>query len=584
MHMKSKVVVVPFVVGCLYFFVTLPLFRHIFSMSGLPLLPWDPAIHAKDGYILFQQLSRFDILSFIATILNLSFWMPLHPLLIALTSAFFGFSTAAYILLNSVVMAAGVVYWVYLVLNAHTPAADPWIERNKISLISIGVLLVGVLTYTNAFLDTHLTIMIESLGAILTLLYVLVIGLTQAYPAYWKHAHVLLLLLFLTKIHYGLFFLIPHLVKMFFEIPLGLSFSEFIKLIKIEYRKKYLLVLSIILISFGVFAILTHGQYVTKGFGFQDGVWALLFVPLLVITGFPKKLLNVEYQSLIKILIIPFGWYYLLPFRHKLRWLFFNVQEEHLSLPGRAVVMFQHLGNYLNLPFWVGVTLFVILLGSAIIILLNRQWRSYGAFILIAVVSQYFFMSYVNGNHGMRFSLMFAVSVYTALGFISVIAGRRFSTVLLLMLCGLIFRNVSMVTPSQFNPYLDGHHQSSQQVAEWFDFSKPGIIYGLGKTMDQATIFYDDLIAQKHPEYSSVFLKREDKKTIANDFGRKGNSQPTQEILRRVNEHDVRQIVLFKSGVESEDIAKIREGIKLAGYEELVAFDQPEVIALSLKK
>ena len=168
-------------------------------------MAWDMAAHTHYGAELAQDIRGFHPLSFLYHIndSSIALWPFLHPLLLAVTFAIFGFTDQAAVLLTVAVF----------VLTALTAFLIGWAATAKKSVIP-GLIVVFLLLTSPLYLAFSTYIMLEIFGTFFTLLTIALLymppgqhtRLSRVMPA------VVMLLLFLTKINYGFYLLIPYLI------------------------------------------------------------------------------------------------------------------------------------------------------------------------------------------------------------------------------------------------------------------------------------------------------------------------------------------------------------------------------------
>lgn len=561
-----------------YLALTWPYFDSYLEIPNRHLLSWDPALHAKDGIVLYLQLTRFDLVSFLYSLINSSFWMPLHPLLVAITSFFFPFQYDAYVYLNFLALAA-CLGWASLLCNA-AESLNAW----KKVLISLGILFFLMRIGNSVwFMGTHIQIMLESLAIGLTIVFALASLLedmeTTKKPRFVKNATIALSLLFFTKVQYGLFFGAAYFLKHIYLERLALFGARglSVKIFKELAKKKGFIAVLIVFLIFGVFALTAATRLGVEGIGVPDGIWALCFVPLLILTwlaasknhaisGIRKETPH-SIATLTRWIILPFGWFYLLPFRHKIRWLLHNTGNAAAGTPADTLSrMFVDLSRFLDVSLGEAMILPFLLLAMGIAIhrrnpgLRVHVAYSFGLFLLF-----YLPMTFFAGATMTRLSATWVTlfPVVTLVWF-AILVQKRSATIVVTILAGILtlheyagFNPHETVLDPEKNGFLKPDHQSIGTALREFDFRKGGVIYGLGTTMDAATILFDLEALRHHEEYSSVLLKREDRALVCNDFGRSGNSNPLETILRRADREDTTQILLFKSGFKPDEISAL---------------------------
>ena len=81
-----------YLIGLIVAGYTLTVFRPVWlsylEIENRHMLPWDSAVHFMDGVRLYQQICTLDLLSFILQLLNFGFWLPFHPILVAMIQFF----------------------------------------------------------------------------------------------------------------------------------------------------------------------------------------------------------------------------------------------------------------------------------------------------------------------------------------------------------------------------------------------------------------------------------------------------------------------------------------------------------------
>src|SRR5689334_14137112 len=89
-------------IACFAFILGLfwPAWQAYLQLENTVILQFDPAAHVLDGIRLYQQLIAVDSPSFVLQLLNVGFWLPFHPLLLALVSFFFRYQLHPLVFVN----------------------------------------------------------------------------------------------------------------------------------------------------------------------------------------------------------------------------------------------------------------------------------------------------------------------------------------------------------------------------------------------------------------------------------------------------------------------------------------------------
>lgn len=602
MTMQSrKLWIFTLLIPIFYLWVSFPYFEAYLHIPNRHLLPWDPAIHSKDGMLFFLQLKRLDLISFLYTLISLTFWMPLHPLLLAGVSVFFPFHYDAYVYVNFISIPVGLGWFSYLVLRSSIFA------NAQKPLLTLGALyLVLRMQNTPIFWTTHLSVMIESLAVGLTCVFALS-SLLEEYESdrhfYLRTSMISLSLLLFTKVQYGLFFGAAYVLKHLYlerKILFGKNgvFAQFFRALL---KKKIFVGVLIAFLAFGCFALFTFNRFSDRGFGVPDGVWAIGFIFILIATWIvrSKNSQVIEARSsspdflkeFCRWILLPFGWYYLMPFRHKIRSLLYNAGTQSTeSISQKLTDLFSDTAQYLNLSVQGAFTLIALTLGLGLFLVVRRKIRGSSFFYGVGLLVLFYLpMSLFAGARMARTSITWVVVlgilalVWSAFALIQ----KRVATwiVCAALAIGCVYEQThfqieTATSTLQEHNFLHEDHQSIGLALKSFDFSKPGIIYGLGNTMDLATILFDLEILKTHPEYSSVFSKREDRDLVSNDFGRKGNQNPVQVILDRAANPKVGQILLYRSGFQSGILEDLTRKLILAPFNFRVSISNSSFLML----
>lgn len=567
----------------------LPYYLEYLQIPNRNLLQWDMALHARDGLALYLQLKRLDLISFLWSMINMSFWMPLHPLLVALVSVFAPFKNEAYVLLNYFVLSGGLGWAFYLVGRSA-----------RLSVLQKCAFCAGMLYFTfrignsPQFWITHLNVMIESLGVGLTMVFAVASLLETSEadsPLYRRTSIISLSLLCFTKIQYGMFFGAVYILRyLWTDRAFLFGPGGYFLRMWAELRAR-----RVLLVFCGLLFVSGAGLIVSRQ-NVADGISSAVFSVVLAVSFLrsAREEGSAHLRDLYRFLIIPFGWFYFFPVKNKVRHLLYNANtaavpeswaDKFSALPGNLV------GDYLAIPVWAAV----VLLGSALWVSAWLLWkRREGARSLVLygwalVLGFYLPMSVASVARIARFSVTWIAAV-AAVYFLFVVFSFRSRILLgaatLLCLAG-SFREFRAQPLSKMhqsvaeNGFLQPGDKGLQQVLSRFDFSRPGVIYGLGSVMDQSTILFELKILERHPEYSSVFSKREQRDLIANDFGRDKNSDPSAEILRRAESPELKQIVLYPAGFQPQVFAALRTKLSSAPFDFQASFETPDVLFLS---
>jgi hypothetical protein len=258
-----------------------------------------------------------------------------------------------------------------------------------------------------------------------------------------------------------------------------------------------------------------------------------------------------------------------MPFRHKIRWLLYNANSNTgESFQTKISVLFSDLAAFTGLTLTEGLILTFILASLLLIVFLkNKANRVSVAYSAMLFLFFYLPMSFFAGARMQRLSATWVV-LYPVffLIFSSVLIKNR--TVIITFIAIFLIGSVSelkRIDPSKISlalnqyGFLAPEHQSIDLALKKFDFTQPGVIYGLGKTMDLATIIFDLEILKTHPEYSSVFSKRENREILANDFGKYGNGRYLEVIRERGLAPETKQILLFRSGFSEQELLDLSD-------------------------
>jgi MFS family permease len=296
-------------------------------------LPWDPAAHWLDGLKLFEYLRQGDVVNATAQTLSYSWWLPLHPLLVAALSAVAPYEVEWIVAANYVLVALAFV------------VSAVWIGRHgegfsQAAILPAVIVLLLALASSRQFVQDLNQVMLEALCLALTLCFAVASTLARSVPGQtrWFHhrnAAICLLLLLMTKVHYGLFFL---LLWMGEALRTAMRSREGRRNLCCALaslpRKPYVRVLLAVALVpasaivarsiYGPIRLELGGLFVSMtGYG---NPLSLALVPLLVIwtfetlarTGALRRVVTADARLLNQIVLLPFAWYYLLPFRSKL--------------------------------------------------------------------------------------------------------------------------------------------------------------------------------------------------------------------------------------------------------------------------
>lgn len=559
----------------------LPLFLAYLDTPNRHLTSWDQTLHIKDGYVFYLQLRQFDLLSFLYSFISLNFWLPLHPLIIAVTSFFTGFAPDVYVALNTVFIATGIGASSYLFFRYHGNSLSSLILGSGLMLASIR------LNQSPGFLETHLNVMLESLGYGLTLVFGTAffleltekndqeLGLTRA-------ASISLSLLLFTKIQYGLFFAVAYFGYHLWNTrdqTFGAG-GYWLRIWNTLRTKRVFLGFLILLNLFGLFALLTRNRYSHKGFGIPDGLWAHAFTVVLIATWIWRskrdevKALRNECPNAIGILTryitLPFGWYYLFPFRNKIRWLLFNSSapsdtpwtDQILIMPKQLLDFFslEHAGTIL------------ILLGTAWILILTLRKDGFKPVFWPALMVALFYlpMTFYAAVHFPRLIITW-IALIVALGATALarmVSSKTAGIPLVLALWTLSGALVLQVEPRKVtgylteNAFLKPEHESVAEALKLFDFKQPGIIYGLGQSMDLSVPLYELEVIKQNPQNASLLPLSSKVPIIAHNLGKLGNQNPSEGILKLADDPKIRQILLFKKGFDATTYSSLSARLK----------------------
>lgn len=565
-----------------------PYFLEYLQVPNHDLLEWDMALHARDGVALWLQLQRLDLVSLLWSFINMSFWMPLHPVLLALVSVFAPFSLEAYVLVNYFTLSAGVAWAFYLIGRS-----------GRFNPAQKGVFCLGILYYlfrqgnSLHFWVTHLNIMIESLGVGLTIAFMTsaLLETTERESALYRRSSVIALsLLFFTKIQYAMFFAPVWLARhLWMERAYLFGAAGYFARAWMELRRRRVL--------FAVCALLfiSGTGLVVSRQNPADGISCAVFAAVLAISFVrpARQEATPALRDLYRWVVIPFGWFYFFPVKNKVRHLLFNVQSyTSQETPGeKMTVLIRDLSeHFLTIPLWAGwaIVAFVVVGGMWVHSRRARMDRIHAPYAIALLAAFYIPMSLAVGVRLARFSATWvaAVAVVALLTLISMVHRRGALGAIAVAFAVGGFVELRAQDRAAFREYmttkafLQPHDRNLREVLDTFDFGEPGVIYGLGSTMDLATILFELRILQRHPEYTSVFSKREERALIANDFGRERNADPAAEILRRARDPSLRQIVLYPTGFERQAFEILLHALKAPPLGFTARFETPEVVFL----
>ena len=551
----------------------IPFFQEYLKIQNRHLPAWDPALHAKDGLMFYLQALRLDVLSLFYTLINLSFWMPLHPILIAITSVFFPFNLDAYVFLNSIVLSLGLAGASFLFWRSQRPKL---LQKTVFSLGSFYSLL--RLSNSLAFRQTHYHVMIESLALGLTMMFftswMLEDESNEEYLFYSRWTNVFLSLLFFTKIQYGLFFGLAYLTKHLLTHWKELVSEEgCLSALKREWiQKRWLVLIS------GIFLIASPALAFSGNRA--DAICFLGFAIVLILSFTPiaRKKAPVTLQFFIRFTAIPFGWFYLFPIKNKVRFLLYNSDSTISGEPllQKLQVLIADFGLFFGMNrYWATFAIlssFLIAWGIRFIMRVQINWSLRS--ILLAALLFYLPMTFLVSTRQVRFAITWAI-LFPWIGIFILSELSRWKigafAISLTLMVGIVQERLKL-PPFQapYEPvatgFLDPKRKTLNFVLENFDFKRPGIIYGLGKNMDQAIPLLELIALRSHPEYSNVLLKREDRALVFNDFGKQGNQDPAGVILKRANNSELKQIVLYPEGFEYLDFKKVSAGLLQQGF------------------
>lgn len=570
----------------LYLLATFPQYLAYLKTPNRNLTPWDQTLHIKDGYAFYLQLSQGDILSFLYSFISLNFWLPLHPLLVALTTLFTGFSPDAYVVLNFLFLGTGLgisTLIFYLTL------------QSRVSTLLFGVTSVSLtllISQSIYFYETHLNVMLESLGYGLTLIFgtSFLLELTGSHKNQAQlelSSSVSLMLLLFTKIQYGLFFAAIYTL---FHIwanrdTLTAKVGWPTKLINTLKSRKRFLAFLVLLNLFGVFALVTRNRYSNLGFGMPDGLWAHCFTLVLIATWLwrskspetseIKQMIPGSLMKIASLIMIPFGWYYLFPFRNKIRWLLYNSGSGDLLTTGEALkiipkqicLFFGAEEQYWPLPIFITI-------GALTSLALGRKKPQVLLFGMTCILTFSIPLSLFAIAHFPRFitTLIALIIAFLAVS-ISCAPKKKLTQWAIITTLGLFtikFGATSKTDPIishlKENVFLQPGHESVEVALATFDFNADGLIYGLGQSMDQSVPLYEIAVLKANPKNASHLPLDGKRKIITHNLGRSGNENPIRAISELLKAPNMKQAMLFRKGFQEEPFAALIQNLVSPQY------------------
>jgi hypothetical protein len=564
------------------------------------LTPWDQTLHIKDGYAFYLQLSQGDILSFLYSFISLNFWLPLHPLLVALTTLFTGFSPDAYVALNFLFVGTGLGFSTLIFYQT---------SKNAIRTLLFGMTslaLTLLISQSVHFYETHLNVMLESLGYGLTLVFgtSFLLELTGPHPNQKQlelSSTLTLSLQLFTKIQYGLFFGATYIL---FHLWMNRNtliskdgwLRELLKTLKI--RKGFLVFLTVLNL-FGVFALVTRNRFSHLGFGVPDGLWAHGFTLVLIASWLWRSkapdaitIKSKIPESILKIgsiILIPFGWYYLFPLRNKIRWLLYNSGSgEALSMADALSIIPKQICLFFGAPeqFWPLAIL--IMVGALGILSITRRSRLPLIFGLACILALYFPLSVFAIAHFPRFitTLLALLIAFLAVSISSIIK-NRIANGLLTALVGLYCLNLAGQTNTAVmgehlkqNIFFQPEYESIELALATFDFKADGLIYGLGQSMDQSVPLYELAVLRANPRNASHLPLDGKRRIITHNLGRSGNENPVPVIGELLKAPAMMQAMLFRKGFQEQPLATLIQNLTNQEYGFKVAKENNHFIFL----
>ena len=557
------------------------LFLAYLATPNRHLTSWDQSLHIKDGYAFYLQLRQFDLLSFLYSFISLNFWLPLHPLIIAFTSFFTGFAPDVYVALNAIFIAAGIGFSSFWFFKSRGNPLSALILGSTLMLASIRLCL------SPLFYETHLNVMLESLGYGLTLVfgtafYLEITAKPEEENQHTRVSAIALSLLLFTKIQYGLFFAVVHYgYHLWTTRDLTFGPGRYWNRIwnTLKTRKVFLGFL-VLLNAFGLFALLTRNRFSHKGFGVPDGIWAHGFTVVLIATWIWRskkedvKALRTAcppaIATLTRYITLPYGWYYLFPFRNKVRWLLFNSAapsstpwfEQVLIMP-RQILEFFDLGP-------TGATIIVLLMLGTVAYTLRKEGKKpvLWSFLMIGVF--YLPMTFFAVAHFPRLIVTW-IALIVALGATALarmVSSKTAGITLVLALWALSGILALQVDPRKVtvylteNAFLKPEHESLAEALKLFDFKQPGIIYGLGQSMDLSVPLYELEVLKHHPQNASLLPLSSKVLIITHNLGKLGNQNPSESILKLAEDPKIRQILLFKKGFDAGTFLRLSNSLQ----------------------
>ncbi len=571
------------------------------SLEGRGILQWDAAMHFRDGFLLYQQLMQGDLVSFVVQIFKFSYWLPLHPLLVAAGNFLAPFNFDVPVLLNFVFLMVASLLSAESLSRAfrHTSLGS----RLGTHLYFLGITwLLVIRGELGAYLGV---LMLEMLSYALTLLLLatLVEACFLGTAAPFKRASQLLLGLFLTKVNYGIYGSLPFAV-VFLARSGVLSFHAWKKwrgnvgplvreiLSSRSFRGTLLLYLGL------TGALLVRGLKKGSWGPLHDWVWLQLFAPLVFWTFFRGKervfsLCGEHWRSVSQWLVLPFGWLYLFPIRHKVA-TFFELSA-HMGEPipflKRAGVLVQGLSSeFFRVPVGVSAGIFLaLMLGLG-----WHAWRSgkepmkSAAFLgLFAFLGGFYgLMSFFSHRHESRVLFpwlagwVLSVAVLGLRGRVSSgeearVRGLRSAgkTLGLGTAVGLLALSVTALELPTLSTRLRqgwmahsllGDYQQIERFRQVYRFDQPGLIHGLG--MDAVAPMIDLWCRRAFPEMSSYLRKPEDRPCFPSDFGVAGNPDPVGFVAKKIQEPRYHQVGWFYAQ-GAPQLPRLREVLRGSRFE-----------------